>query len=394
MTLDGPMQSGTSLESILAYDKSLQGETPGNNGTQDNLTFSTIQFDHSNRPITNVSATVPASETIATCEVANVTLYKYTDSYATTISFGLDTSSCHAGQQNITNSTGELTSQIAIPGFGTGHLLFQRVSCGDDINRPGDALPDPLTSVQWSESTPYTYQYAFVVTTTTTAMTSDQLGEITDQELPPLSSQNVSAILCKVEHNIEPMKLMKTLSSNIHFVDKGTAGPAEKMTNLTDIEYAEVIWSTIYGSGTSGPVQQDQTYFPGQMADAMISLVEDTLGKSTTTPQLINPNELREAFVKVLEGVGTHLMNSIYMVPQPYDTAGVGTEMKDRLHVQYMQIWVMVGGFSLLSLLTLIIEFAVIRDVVCHDPSSLATHASVLAQSPSIQERLQGAGAF
>lgn len=382
--LSDPVYANVSFNPVYAYLSLLTGQDVGNNSIEDNMVFPTVQVEAMTSNMTSVTSTVGVSESRADCEIADVKVFRC----STRLCLTLDTETCRVGYQNIRDSNGQLTNQTMITKYSSRDpYLFQRVDCGDDINRPGDAYPSPFGYL--SATTPYTYRYALIATTYLDRE-RDFLNS-TVQEFDILGTMNTSAVLCKIEYDIRPRKLIKDLLADSYIVETEEAGSPEKLPGLTDVQFSEIIVSTIYGARAifNLEVTLDSSEV---IAESMFQLMMKTLNENASVENLLDPKTMRDAATNVLTGLGAQLMSQSFIVSQITDISGKATYTENRLHVGSVPLWGMIVGFVLVSLLTLSMKFTITRDVVLHDPNSLATHATILAASPTVQELLQGCG--
>ncbi|KAI1080942.1 hypothetical protein F5B20DRAFT_588907 [Whalleya microplaca] len=196
-----------------------------------------------------------------------------------------------------------------------------------------------------------------------------------------------TAAICKVDYGIQDLNLTKSLAGN-----SSTLGPLHtpdqklRIPNLGGIQLGEIIYSML-----GDPALQDE----GETASHPIfGLMNSTLNTSSTELDVFfNAKVMVQAFITSFSGVACQLIQTEFLSPDQAPEEGQGLYTEDRLYIQELSTWLMIGGLAILSVLSLDLLFIAPRDVNSQEPN-LASHGVLLANSPSMQALLGACGSL
>lgn len=129
-----------------------------------------------------------------------------------------------------------------------------------------------------------------------------------------------------------------------------------------------------------------------QVPNVMFSLLA-AVRNSTDYNVLLDRQNLKSAAETLFNGVTLEIFKQNLMSPDSSTIIGQSVSLQNRLYIRSTSLWVMGAGFAILMLLTVVVLFAAPSAVVSRDPSSIATHAAILARSTDLNRELRRDGA-
>ncbi|KAM5353963.1 hypothetical protein ACJ41O_000613 [Fusarium nematophilum] len=113
---------------------------------------------------------------------------------------------------------------------------------------------------------------------------------------------------------------------------------------------------------------------------------------NTSVSAFLDEDLLVETGTNVFKGIATQILRQITLQPTDKKVTGEITYVEDRLHVKALSTGFMCGFLALLALLAIGMLFARPRDVIPHEPGSIAATATILAASHSLRDALMDMG--
>ncbi|KAL8937265.1 MAG: hypothetical protein Q9216_004513, partial [Gyalolechia sp. 2 TL-2023] len=104
------------------------------------------------------------------------------------------------------------------------------------------------------------------------------------------------------------------------------------------------------------------------------------------------PETLKNSATSVFQGLVLQVAQDELLQPAKIDSTGFVTLSIDRLQIRKAPLIVMIVSFALLTCLALVIMLVVRRRVVPQMPGSIASYASILARSSTLQPLLENTG--
>ena len=156
------------------------------------------------------------------------------------------------------------------------------------------------------------------------------------------------------------------------------------MTNYLDNEMS--------GIASSVPVVNDpEDAVTGQYFDEYFTFMSKQNGDSPLSA-FLDPAVLQNSASAVFRGIMAQLISQSMRQPSKRTVIGVSTYVELRLQVQLLSIWLMGVALFIVSILALTVLVFRPWAVVCRDPSSVSSNATILAASNQFQHLLKDSG--
>ena len=109
---------------------------------------------------------------------------------------------------------------------------------------------------------------------------------------------------------------------------------------------------------------------------------------------LFNETVMAEAAQTVFENIAVQIARKNLVQISDIPFHGQVSFTQNRLHVRELSVWLMVAGFTLLAVLTVVVIFYRPQGAVCVNPDSLAAIATMTRNSESLKRIMRGTGAM
>jgi hypothetical protein len=155
--------------------------------------------------------------------------------------------------------------------------------------------------------------------------------------------------------------------------------------------------SSVYGATTLaapnlfGDTQESPISSAPQVPNVMFNLL-GVVENSTDYSIFLNGQHLKSAAEALFTGLTLEIVQQNLMSSDSSTTTGQAVFLQNRLYIRSTSLWVMAAGFAILMLLTVLVLLIAPSAVVSRDPSSIATHAAILARSPDLNRELRREG--
>lgn len=173
------------------------------------------------------------------------------------------------------------------------------------------------------------------------------------------------------------------------------------MRNLSRIALTEMILASLERANrlvVDTSLRTPTVFFSiryGSPSSALFQLMFAKLGSPSDLDIFHQPSVLEEAFVTVMGGLATEFAREPLLVSNTSEAQARGFVSEDRLHARPVALWAIVTCFCLLALICLLLLFIMGRVPPFPTISgSIAGHAAILANSPSLKEVLRDTGHY
>lgn len=344
--------------------------------------------------ITTAEAPVDVFLPQVSCETAEVDVAVGSDSFSAAYTF--DSATCF--EANVESHTGRGSRVICDTDSGPceqlwdSYMLF-RINCSaTNCMHPTDPLRRRA-----EDGEPCDIRYA--VTVADHSATSAKY----DSNLESIRLLDSASTICKVGYAIASANATHDPSTGrVSFREGSLDAHTILLRNLSSHYFAEMVFTSLSLAGMSLETSNEifaVEPFAGYIAgDTFFHLMVAQLGhpENTSIP-LYNTSVLGQASRSVLEGVATEFARQSLLVSDPgrHEGPANATFSEFKLYARPMALWAMFGGFCLLALIALLMMATVPNMAWIPAMSgSIAGHAAVLTNSPSLQHLLRDTGHY
>ncbi|KAH6991758.1 hypothetical protein EDB82DRAFT_553592 [Fusarium venenatum] len=173
--------------------------------------------------------------------------------------------------------------------------------------------------------------------------------------------------------------------------------------NLSDLAFAEMLWANFKKPAdslvtsdkipTRRPARTGLTNSPLAPEAVLFQLMYAQLGYPEDLDIFNSPSVLANSSITILEAVARNMARQSLLVPSEEQAIARGFRTESRLFMRPVAIWTIVGMFTLLTIICLLL-LCITRPFEWSPTmaGSLASHASVLVNSPDFQKVLAETG--
>lgn len=340
---------------VQAYLGAVTNEMPYPPGTLDDRAFQRIEWPK--QDINNLKVPLEVFVPKIKCEVAEINTRKYLD--PGTLYVELDAPSCSVGHEDQDDMTldgrqqnGRLRATGSEePAFFTYYDLW-RVNCSG---------PDVTTSVSSIDnSTQADIRHAMVVSNVSAwTRPSGTSGTITDQ-----TAFDLSAVICDVDYGVGRLEMLHNLVDGTINATASADADSSHLDGLSGVMLGEQIFTSLQKAvSISFPDDDSRFHFASvPLFWTMLQALDEPL------EALLDPKVLQSSAERVWNGLAAQVFWQAYEEPTEEIVAGQALHEEEKLRIGTVSLWVMIGGFSVLAVLSVILAFTVQRGVVAHDP--------------------------
>ncbi|KAL8862737.1 MAG: hypothetical protein Q9178_000679 [Gyalolechia marmorata] len=347
---------------LWAYLDELNGKAPDENHVKNGKVFQSFDILDSPNNITSAHAIVDVVAPKVTCEVAQVdsphlnmsdyTLpinYKSSTTYCSTYGIRLWDSKTFAYKMDLVNCT-DLGSKTntSTPRFALAAVDYPKPSSGYNISENSDSEDVFIT--------------------------------------------NASGVLCEVGYQMQRGNLTRNLLSEEMELAIASQS-ATSRPNLTDTDLSTYIVSS-FDQGAD-ELQIETTLSDDALdttSNVIFPFIYKYLGSSAANKALLDPKDLARGATSVFEGLVLQFAQLELLQPARIESTGSVTASTNRLQVRTAPLIAMIVMIALVTCLILVTILVVRQRVVRQQPGSIASYASILARSSTLQPLLQDTG--
>lgn len=200
------------------------------------------------------------------------------------------------------------------------------------------------------------------------------------------------AVICKVDYAVQRADLRRNLlSGEIELRDLSDSAAAT--LDMTSTELSRYIAGSLDKGSDELRIETEIPDWALQIESSpMFQLMYKYLGPSANNESFFDQETLKKSAASVFQGLVLQVAQLELLQPAKIDSTGFVTLSIDRLQIRKAPLIVMIVSLALLTCLTLVIMLVVRRRVVPQMPGSIASYASILARSSTIQPLLENTG--
>ncbi|KAK5046846.1 hypothetical protein LTR84_007200 [Exophiala bonariae] len=390
-----------SSDPVYSYWGVIRGELTDPLGTKDGIAFQVFNSSLTNENLTSLTSTVSAFVPNITCEIPVWESFQnMSGEWGPLVQLRLNTPTCKAGygDYEIYVDTADvvaapmndnLCAEDCLP-YPTSFTI-QRVFCGTAESEAAKTVVNGLS--------PHDYRFAIVA-----ANISQQVGQpswTNDTNVTEVIGRGIveaGVVLCNIDYNMVEAEVTHDMADDSYSLPTElTALQGGHLSDLGGLQLSELIFSSLSIAADAFAPQDIGPYIPTPDMDTLASnplftLMADRLEGKKSRERFFDPTTLQQAAVSALTGVSAQFMQQNFLKSTNEASTGKGVYHEQRLHIQRPSLWIMVTGFIILDLLTLVLVFTATTKSTPQDPRSIAAHATILTTSSSIQAPLCNTG--
>ncbi|KIX03597.1 uncharacterized protein Z518_07150 [Rhinocladiella mackenziei CBS 650.93] len=254
--------------------------------------------------------------------------------------------------------------------------LMQRVDCsGQNTSTPvGNWQLLTITDMRYSQ--------------TPVANNSGE-ADVSDFEFSTWSTEvaQVSSIVCRPSYTIQKRPISYDFTQTLTNITLG----AEIVSSNRSLEQFKdedlgVMFTSAYSAAALMFGNKADSETAEEYPDTMFRTMAEISGGSYEN--LLDANVMMEAAEKVFDHVAVQIAVKNLLRQQTTPLAGDINTMEERLYVRALALWIMVAGFALLPVISVLVFIYRPRNVVAHDPELISSMVTLLAESPAFEEVL------
>ncbi|SPJ88779.1 uncharacterized protein FTOL_12673 [Fusarium torulosum] len=213
---------------------------------------------------------------------------------------------------------------------------------------------------------------------------------------------NSSAIICKVNYGIVSANARQDLLLGSTMISKkALKGKGRQIGNLTSSAMAEMLMSDLDTSAEALVAVKDipiktkkeSTSSIWEAGEALFQLMVVKLGERFEPGIFMEPSVLQNTSITVLQGLLNEFARDSLLVETRAKSTAIGIVSEARLRTRTVAVWLMVAGFCILAIISLLLVFSIPKGpwvpAFC---GSIAGHAAVLVNSPNLVALLRDSG--
>ncbi|KAJ2997598.1 hypothetical protein NUW58_g614 [Xylaria curta] len=371
-------------------------------GTEDGLAFQIFNTTSVDKAITKLSTVVDAFIPNVTCEIPKWTSFQNASgTQGPLIQMELDTPTCSVGRgeydpfHNLIDivaapMNNESCSEECLP-YPTSFTI-QRVNCAD---------PSHWAEARAINSTsPHDFRFAVIAANVSENVAKRMREKEMVNEVVGRSVLQAGVVLCNIDYNIVKATAVQDMEASTYSIPgdyKNAHG--QYLPGLSGLELSELVYASLCeAAAVFAPPGINPAEYVGVQdsfaSNPLFTVMTSHLNGSQNRERFFDSATLQIAAQDAFTGISAQLMQQSFVERAELPAVSEGVYQEVRLHVNHVSMWIMVVGFLILTLAATIITLTATRRVVPQDPRSIATHASILAASPSLKVLLHESGSL
>lgn len=370
---------------VWGYIASVNNATAGNTTEedQDDWIHQDFTAQATSGNITSVSASVDIFVPKISCESAMVSLGQpltdefpadFDDSFIMgdyniqDINYTLNSDTCTA--KNVTASPCD--SNQCVNGTSRRYTMH-RIYCSSDSDSSGLPVGSDTD-----------IRYAIV--------TADLENVLGYPDLDVARISRATAVVCKVEYGLEKANMTRTTAGDIIFSNETVRGSTRLLPNTTNEEFSDNLLINIRAA--QGSLMVDSRLDYTTTTDVMFQLIVATMDIPENLDILLQPAALTQAVTAIFKGLSKEFARLLLVVPSSSQGLGYGTCSEERLHISLLPLVLIAVFFVVLAILSLLMLCMGRKRHDLYIAGSIASHAAILRNSPSLNIMLEHAGCY
>ncbi|KAF4436129.1 hypothetical protein FACUT_6701 [Fusarium acutatum] len=394
-TEDGFFEGGSDRP-VYEYVSRLRGDVARDYvwNTKDGIVTSSFKARESEINLTSLKAPVDLFLPIVTCEDATLTMDPPTvqGSY-----YMWNSSTCSTGRESsfICPDSRLYHENTSMCGSQPWAYTLHRINCSE-VRHPDEIMSYSSNLTNGLET--FDLRYAITVAHHNISSLVQPLN-VEDT----IRLNNYSAVICKIGYKMVSVTATQDmLSRNVTLTPADDYGEGKLLRNLTNSSLAEMLMTDLDVASSSFvwnkdvpviTIESTKAFRDWGASETLFHLMAVKLGDKFRPDILSQPSLLKKTSVRVLEGLLNEVARQSLLVDKATNDTGDGLVSSPRLRMSNVAAWIMVSGFSVLSIVCLLLVFASpVRCWISAMGGSIAGHAAVLANNPSLQRILYSSG--
>ncbi|KAF9872339.1 hypothetical protein CkaCkLH20_10166 [Colletotrichum karsti] len=216
-----------------------------------------------------------------------------------------------------------------------------------------------------------------------------------------IDTEKAAAAFCKIDYGMVSVTASQSYANRQITLedDLVLAETPRHLPNMTDQDLAYILSANLEAGTKTLVVTRDIVQESGRVDPtySFFQLLATRLDWTKDRGSLLQPSVLLNMSTEVFMGISNGFARTALLVEdaQNEPSEAVAQVSENKLHMRHYSLWPMVAGFILLSALCLILVFIVPGDNANLNISgSIASHATVLASSPSMLGVLKNTGQY
>ncbi|EXJ93202.1 hypothetical protein A1O3_01759 [Capronia epimyces CBS 606.96] len=253
--------------------------------------------------------------------------------------------------------------------------LMQRVDCS------GQNSPTPIGNWQLLTLTDMRY--------TQTRVNGSDVGDGSEFEASSWSSgvAQISSILCRPSYTMQTHQITYDLSQNptqISLTPQVTS-QSRSLQNFEDADLGVMFTSAYMASALMFGNKADSDVAE-EYPDTMFKTMAEVSGGGYEV--LLDEDVMISAAEKVFNHVAVQIASKNLVRAEQSPVTGTISALRQRLYVREASLWLVVAGFSVMTVLVVMVSTNRSTGVVPRDPEPISSTAILLADSPGFEEVL------
>ncbi|KAF5689868.1 hypothetical protein FDENT_4182 [Fusarium denticulatum] len=218
-----------------------------------------------------------------------------------------------------------------------------------------------------------------------------------------ITLNNYSAVICKIGYKMVSVTATQDmLSRNVTLSPAADYGEGKLLRNLTNSSLSEMLMTDLEAASPTFSyvenvpvitVEWNKRSRDWTASQALFQLMAIKFGDKFRPDILSAPSMLKKLSVEILEGLLHEVARQSLLVDKASNNTGDGLVSSPTLQTNNATVWIMFSGFLVLSIVCLFLMFvSSTRCCISAMSGSIAGHAAVLANNPSLQRMLESSG--
>ncbi|KAI1157412.1 hypothetical protein F5B18DRAFT_669775, partial [Nemania serpens] len=203
-----------------------------------------------------------------------------------------------------------------------------------------------------------------------------------------------AVVLCNIDYNIVKAMAGQDVEAGTYtLLGEYEDVHGQHLPGLSSLELSELVYASLCeAKALRTSFRENQETQDSDASGPFFTVMASHLNGSNNWESFFDTAVLQVAAENAFGGIATQLMQQSFLEKANISAISEGVYQEVRLHVNHISLWTMAVGFLVLTLAATTITLTATRQVISQDPRSTATHASILAASPSLQILLRESG--
>ncbi|KAJ9640764.1 hypothetical protein H2204_003053 [Knufia peltigerae] len=198
---------------------------------------------------------------------------------------------------------------------------------------------------------------------------------------------NVSSVVCRPSYTMQRRLVTYARSNNNTNITLGpaTSEASQPLNGFGDADLG-VVFTSAYIAAALMFGNKADSGTAEEYPDTMFKTMADVIGGTYET--LLDPDAMATAAEKVFNHVAVQIATKNLVRHETSPIKGQTETSERRLFIRPLPLWLMVGGLSIVIILSILTFFMRPYNVVTHDPEPITSTALLLGESPMFEDTL------